>query len=247
MARLRLSPVWVWAALGAGCAAPYPASRQPGTVVCVHGFMRGRGNTAAMACALRRDGWRVLNWGYPSRARTIDGHAAALAGELGRLAGAHPGEEISFVTHSLGGLVVRAALNRPDCPAEARRGRVALLAPPNRGSVLARRLSGFPPARWVFGSHAGRELMTSGDFDRLGAFPEGLPVLVLAGDAGWNPWIPGPDDGKVGVGETPLPTPHRLKRVRAWHSWIAWSPSAIRAVRGFLGRPAPASSSVLHP
>ncbi len=226
------------AVLAAACLGCFRArAERPGTVVCVHGFMRTRANTWAAAVALRGDGWRVVNWGYASRTKMIEAHARDLATELRRIATGHPGEPISFVTHSLGGLVVRAALNRPDCPEEARRGRVVLLAPPNRGSALARRLSGFAPARWVFGKHAGRELMETPEdgFDALGDFPPSCGVLVLAGDAGLNPWIPGPDDGKVGVDETRLSTPHRLRRVRAGHSWIAWAPQAVLAARDFLG------------
>ena len=209
---------------------------RPGTVVCVHGFLRTRANTWAAAAALRRDGWRVVNWGYASRAKIIQDHAGDLVQRLKDIAAAHPGEPVSFVTHSLGGLVVRAALNRPDCPAEARRGRAVLLAPPNRGSALARKLSGAAPVRWVFGRHAGRELMETPEdgFDALGVFPDSCEVLVLAGAAGANPWIPGPDDGKVGVEETRLRTAHAHRRVKAGHSWIAWSPETIRVVRRFL-------------
>jgi hypothetical protein len=212
------------------------APSRKGSVVCVHGFLRTRASTWAMAHALRRDGWRVLNWGYASRAKPISEHSGDLVTGLKAIAAEHPGEPISFATHSLGGLVVRVALNRPDCPAEARQGRVALLAPPNRGSALARRLLGFAPARWVFGRQAGRELMETPEdgFDALGNFPSSCEVLVLAGDAGANPWIPGPDDGKVGVDETRLKTSHTLRRLRAGHSWVAWSPAALREVRSFL-------------
>ncbi len=205
-----------------------------GSVVCVHGFMRGPANTWLMARALQADGWKVLNWRYPSRDRTVSQHAEVLVARLQELASERPGRPIHFVAHSLGGLVVRAALNHPACPGEARLGAAVLLAPPHRGSALARRLSHFPLARRLFGEHAGRELMEADGFDRLGAFPSGLKVLVLAGTAGFNPWIPGPDDGKVGVEETGLPTPHVLKRLRAGHSWIAWSPGALSAARAFL-------------
>ncbi len=232
-------PLGIVAGLLAGCARREmgiaPQERK-GMVVCLHGFLRTRANTWALSAALRRDGWKTLNWRYPSRSRTIADHAEALVGDLRKVAEAHPGEPIAFVTHSLGGLVVRAALNRPDCPQEALHGRIVLLAPPNRGSAMARKLSGLFPARWVFGNHAGRELMETPEdgFDRLGTFPEGVQVLVLAGDLGCNPWIMGPDDGKVGVEETALPTPHVLRRVHAGHSWIAWSPNVIREVRHFL-------------
>lgn len=219
------------AVLLTGCSSTAP---RKGTVVCVHGFLRTRANTWAAAEALRIEGWNVLNWKYASRARTIEAHAADLAAELRGIAASRPGEPISFYAHSMGGLVVRAALNRPDCPQEARQGRAVLLAPPNRGSVAARTLSKLPPARWVFGKHAGRELMEAEGFDRLGAFPEEMEVLVLAGDFGFNPAIPGPDDGKVGVEETRLDTRHTLERIHAGHSWIAWSPTVLFRARRFL-------------
>jgi len=209
-----------------------------GTVVCVHGFLRSRANHWAVAAKLRPT-WRVVNWAYPSRARTIEGHAAALVVELRRQAAAHPGEPIHFVTHSLGGLILRAALNRPDCPPEARQGRAVLMAPPNRGAIVARRLVSIAPVRWVFGRYAGQQLMTTptDGFARLGEFPPTVEVLVIAGRAGCNPLIPGPDDGKVAVAETPLATPHAFATLRAGHSWLAWSPTALRMTRDFLALP----------
>jgi hypothetical protein len=117
-----------------------------------------------------------------------------------------------------------------------------LLAPPNRGAIIARRLYPVAPVRWVFGSHAGRELMTTPQdgFDALGAFPPTVAVLVIAGRAGCNPLIPGPDDGKVGVAEAALPTPHAFTTLPAGHSWLSWSPAALRLTRQFLAQ-APAA------
>ena len=231
----RASVILLVGLLTSGCRASREGSgSRRGTLVCVPGFLRGKGCLWAAGRALQADGWRVEHWAYPSRERTIARHAERLTAELNRIASAHPGEPIAFVTHSLGGLVVRAALNRPDSPTEARAGVAVLMAPPNRGSVLARRLRGSSLARLGFGPASGRELMEAEDFDGLGSFPEGMRVLVVAGDFGFNPWIPGPDDGKVGVEETRLGTPHAFLKVHAGHSWIGWSPTAIRETRGFL-------------
>lgn len=228
------------AAAGAGCARP-GAPERPGTVVCVHGFLRTRANLAAAAASLRWDGFRVVQWPYPSRSGSIERHADRLAEALSRIARERPGQPIHFVAHSLGGLIVRAAIHRPGCPPEARIGKAVLIAPPNRGSALARALSGSRIGRAVFGDQAGRELIETPEdgFDALGSFPPAVRVLVIAGDAGFTPGLARPNDGKVSIGETRLPTPHAHETVHATHSWIAWSPRAIGRTRRFLAADAP--------
>ncbi len=179
---------------------------------------------------------RVINWVYPSRDKLIEEHAADLVAKLREVADEYPGEPIHFVTHSMGGLVVRAAANHPECPREARQGRAVLLAPPNRGAAFARHWSKNRLMRWYFGEHAGRQLMETPEdgFDYLGHFPSTMRVLVVAGDFGINWKVEGQDDGKVAVEETRLKTPHRFVQIHAGHSWIAWWPTAIRLAEAFL-------------
>ena len=120
-------------------------------------------------------------------------------------------------------------------------GCAVLVAPPNRGSILARRLSKCCLMRRVFGDKSGKELLESGphSFQSLGRFPLGMPVMVIAGASGHNPLIPGKDDGKVGCWETRLRTDHEYRQIRGGHSWITWSPKAIRIARDFIGRGRP--------
>lgn len=198
------------------------------TVVCVHGFMRSAQSMALMANALRKEGHLVMNWSYPSRGESIESHAAALVEKLQELVQERPGEPICFVTHSLGGVIVRAALNHPDCPIEAKVGRAVLLAPPDRGAQLARTLYKRPLARILMGDGAGRDLGTTeeGGFDALGPFPESMGVLVIAGTR----------DGKVLIEETHLTSPHERLEGPYYHTWIAWHPRVITATKEFIGR-----------
>ena len=93
------------------------------TLVLVHGFLRSSKSMRPMERTLRKEGYSVLNWNYPSRQKTIEGHAEDLVEKLAHIAEKHPGEPISFVTHSMGGLVVRQTLNLPGCPKEAQMGK----------------------------------------------------------------------------------------------------------------------------
>ena len=76
-------------------------------------------------------------------------------------------------------------------------------------------------------------------FDRLGTFPDNMPVMVIAGDCGWNPWIEGSNDGKVAVAETPLPTPHTARRVHTSHCIFPLVPKIWRQAREFLAEERP--------
>jgi pimeloyl-ACP methyl ester carboxylesterase len=212
---------------------PHPKS---GTVIFVHGLLCSSTHMVDLAHAFKKDGWTIVNWSYPSTEKYIEEHASDLVNFLQHVAKQKPGRPISFVTHSMGGLIVRCALNRPYCPYEATLGRAVLIAPPNRGSILARKLQNYKLIRWLVGNKAGTQLLETpkDGFDQLGNFPYYMPVLVIAGTFGCNPLIPGLNDGQVTVEETFLKTPHFHEKVSSAHSWISFNSRVIKKTKYFL-------------
>jgi triacylglycerol esterase/lipase EstA (alpha/beta hydrolase family) len=207
-------------------------------LVCVHGFMRSKSNMSFFEKAFEERGWKVYLWFYPSRLKTIEEHGHSLTDLLNFIVKRHPDSPICFATHSMGGLVVRSAVNQAECPVEAKLGKAVLIAPPNRGSAYGRFLNAFEGFREIAGPYAGRQLMTTPEdgFDFLGQFPPSMQVLVIAGTCGFNLSIPGKNDGTVGISETRLSTPHEFKKIFAGHSWICHTPKTIEIAREFLER-----------
>lgn len=206
-------------------------------LVCIHGFFRSKHNMVRIAHAFKNQNWNVINWGYASRNKMILDHSKDLVETLNHLVQEHPGKPIYFVTHSMGGLILRGALNLPNCPKEAFLGKIVLLAPPMRGSSMARRLYPYRIFRSIFGNYSGLELMTTLEdgFDKLGAFPN-VPILILAGTGGCNPFIHGINDGKVSVEETQMSTPHIHRLVPHGHFWISYSSKVIHQIEEFFAQ-----------
>lgn len=209
------------------------------SVVCLHGFFRSFRCMIPMANVLRDKGLHVYLWDYPGRKKTIEQHAEVLVGVLNAIAQKNPDEPIHFVSHSLGGLIVRSAVNHPQCPKEAKMGKAILLAPPNRGAIMARTLNDYAPMRWIFGNKAGLQLLTYDEEEmaRLGDFPDSMDVLVIAGKRGGgllDIWVKEPNDGKVTVEETRLNCPHRHLILDVGHSWIMTSRETIGIATDFL-------------
>ena len=124
----------------------------------------------------------------------------------------------------MGGLVLRSALNHPKCPREAKIGKIVLIAPPNKGSTWARLLHGYFLMRKYVGNKSGQQLCTKKNFDHLGQFPSTLKgVLIISGNFGFNPFIPGENDGTVGINETCLTTPHKHMHVYSGHKGILFN------------------------
>lgn len=224
-----------------GNAAAYPTASS-GSVVCLHGFFRSYKSMIPLGHALKSQGLVVYLWDYQSRRTTIEGHAENLIELLKNIAAAKPGEPIHFVTHSLGGVIVRTALNHPDCPEEAKIGKAVLLAPPNKGACLARRFQHCPPIQWLFGKGAGMQLLQfdEEEMKNLGQFPETMDVMVIAGMKGsrfFRLWSKEPNDGKVTVEETRLETPHFHHTLFVSHSWIMTSRETINLTKHFLRSP----------
>jgi len=177
-------------------------SAQASCVILLHGLGRTERSLSELERKLGDAGFEVVNLGYPSRKHAIE-TLTGLAIEPA-LQECSPDSEIDFVTHSLGGILVRQYLldNEID-----RLHRVVMLGPPNQGSELVDKL-GKVPGFYLINGNAGRELSTeeSAIPKQLGA--ANFEVGVIAGTRTLNPFysalIPGRDDGKVSVESSKL-------------------------------------------
>ena len=172
-------------------------------VILLHGAGRTARSMSRMAKVLEWQGYRVHSLGYPSRHAPIEELADYVGVQIHQM---HfdQGVELHFVTHSLGGIVLRYYLGY-DRPANL--GRVVMLAPPNQGAELADIFGGSSLYDWILGP-VGTQIGTGPDSlpNRLG--PVDYPVGVIAGNRSFNPLfsflIPGRDDGRISVARTKL-------------------------------------------
>ncbi len=174
-------------------------------VILLHGMARSSASMETMAEAIDAAGFTAINIDYPSREYPIEELAPMAIGQgllLCDAAGA--AEKTHFVTHSLGGILVRKYLHDREIE---NLGRVVMLGPPNRGSKAVDELGDIPGFDWINGP-AGRQ---------LGKGPESVPLQlgaanfelgIIAGNRSIDPItsavLDDPDDGKVSVADTKL-------------------------------------------
>ena len=200
-------------------------------VILIHGLLQTSHCMKEMANTLRQAGYVPIEFDYPSTQVSIPEAARFLEKLIASLEGF---QEINFVVHSMGGLVVRAyAMNFGD----PRIKRMVMLGTPNRGAELA----DITQQVWIIRTASGpgaRQLGTRSDglVQKLPA--PNFEFAVIAGSrgtpSGWNPLIPGDDDGTVTVESTRLPGAADFNTVRAVHSNLLWDAEAIAQTVSFL-------------
>jgi hypothetical protein len=146
---------------------------------------------------LSDQGYQVVNINYPSRKYQVSELAKIVRKET--VSKTIAANKIHFVTHSMGGIIVRFIQKNDPLP---NLGRVVMLSPPNHGSEVVDFLSNL----WFFESingPAGKQLGTgkNGICRTLGRV--NFELGVITGDSSIN-WInsliiPGDDDGKVSI------------------------------------------------
>jgi hypothetical protein len=215
-------------------------------VITLHGFGRSRDHMEAIGQALEKQGdYTWINVSYASTRRSLDEHAQSLASVVGGLEGV---EEIDFVCHSLGNLVVRrylgeASQEQPRWKADPRIKRMVMLGPPNNGARLAKLvaevLNDSEVARLIAGPAAWQLAREWNDASKLLATPQ-FEFGIIAGGAGdnrgLNPLLGGDDDFVVTVEETRLVGATDFRLVPCRHGRLMSDPSVQQYVLDFLDR-----------
>jgi pimeloyl-ACP methyl ester carboxylesterase len=213
---------------------PASAAQSKEYVVLLHGLCRSGRSMIPMGQALEQAGYKIVNMEYPSRSASIEKLSDDAIGLAVEDCQRHGATSIHFVTHSLGGILVRSYLARHTIP---NLGRVVMLGPPNQGSEVVDKLGSW----WLFkklNGPAGGELGTDKNSTPNQIGQANFCVGVIAGDRSLN-WInslliPGRDDGKVSVEHTKLAgmTDHIV--IHATHPFIMCNRTAIRQTVHFL-------------
>ena len=166
-------------------------------VILLHGLARSEASFLLMEAVLEAAGYRVVTPGYAStRAPVQTLVGAVLPRALARCGAERP----HFVTHSMGGILLRLWARAHPLPEGSR---AVMLGPPNQGTSLVDALDNLDLFRWLNGP-AGVQMGTDDLPGRLP--PVAFELGVIAGDRSLNPIfsaiIDGPDDGKVSVAAT---------------------------------------------
>ena len=204
-------------------------------VVVLHGLARSNASMEKMHEALLTAGFDAINVDYPSRESTVEELAPlAVNAGLDYCRSIPETETIHFVTHSLGGILVRQYLSEQTIP---ELGRVVMLAPPNQGSAAADKLQDVPGYDWIHGP-IGRQLGKGEGSVPLALGPADFELGIIAGTRTFDPVtsavLPDPNDGRVSVADTKLEGMDDFAVVAHSHTFIMRMKEPIEMTINFL-------------
>jgi pimeloyl-ACP methyl ester carboxylesterase len=194
-------------------------------IILAHGLIRSRASLLVPYFYLKHRGYNVKLYPYYSTRHSLEGHSAKFADFIADFAAGRPGRKVHFVTHSLGGIIMRMAVDSlvKGGVSDIKFGRAVMFAPPNKGSKAAAKFSKSKTLRAVFKPLS--ELSDSpGSPIHSVPIPDVLEYGVIAGSR----------DGKVSLDEARLGREKDFLVVNAFHTFIMNRPECLSATVRFI-------------
>ena len=202
------------------------------TVVLMHGLNRTHRAMSKLATSLEQEGYTVINCDYPSRTADMTTLSTNLFVSL--IPQLATSNLVHFVTHSMGGMLLRLYLETHSI---SNLGRVVMLAPPSKGSEIVDKLRWFAPFGWINGP-SGLQLGTGPDSVPCRLKPPQFDLGIIAGDRSVNPlfsfMIPGKDDGKVSLARAKTDNMKAFLVLHVTHTFMMRNAGVIAQTKHFI-------------
>jgi pimeloyl-ACP methyl ester carboxylesterase len=200
-------------------------------VILLHGLARSSISMTRIEYRLIKENYAVINVNYPSRETHIEELANQAIGDALQQCGDAP---VSFVTHSMGGILVRQYLSQNTI---VNLDKVVMLGPPNEGSEVVDKLSRFSIFQLLNGE-AGMQLGTKDNSVPKCLGAADFELGIIAGTQSVNlllsSLIPGKNDGKVSVESTKLTGMKDHIEIKTTHPMMTFNTDVINQIIRFL-------------
>lgn len=202
------------------------------SVILLHGLARSSRSMRRLEKTLQQAGYHTANINYTTTSGSIESLSETVIPTA--LALTEQSDTVHFVTHSLGGILLRYFLTQHEI---AGLGRVVMLAPPNRGSQVVDWLRHYRLFQHMLGP-AASQLGTTPDSLVNQLPPAPCELGIIAGSRAVNllfsPFLPKPNDGTVSVENTKLADMRDHITLPATHPLIMRNKQVIQQVLAFL-------------
>lgn len=205
-------------------------------LISLHGLARKSSSMSKITKEFKKQNFIVWNETYPSTEKKIEDLSPFVKKGLD-FCNTNNADEIYFVTHSMGGILVRHYFqNFNDQVLLNKIKAVVMLAPPNHGSEI---VDAFKTKSWFkwFNGPAGEQLGTDPNSLPNQLKPIPLNIGIITGNSSSDPWFSylfsGPNDGKVSVKSAKLKEMKGFLIVPRGHTFIMDSDDVIKNIFNF--------------
>lgn len=203
-------------------------------VILLHGMGRTRLSMRSLEKYFKNRDYQVLNESYDSRTKPIEVIAEEHISQLLGSVNIDDFAAVHFVTHSLGGIMLRYYLSHHSID---KLGRIVMIAPPNQGSEVAEK---YRDKLWykLATGKPGQQLYIHNNSLLKELKPVPADVGIMIGTRSSDPWFnhvfESDHDGKVSVESARLPEMKDFITVNHGHTFIMNNKKIQQNIEHFL-------------